>query len=136
MLATVLADVALVLGAIAAVIAAAAGWMAVQRGRRVEAAVGAMSIKVDSIDHATNQQPKHAPTLPQRLEIVERAQKHHSGQITAIRSEQADGFAAVHERLDSFLTTEALTEQFAAVHERLENFAANAARHHPEDTQS
>lgn len=71
MIATVLSDIALNLGAFAAVIAAITALLASRRGRRIEAKVGAVGLTVDGIDHAVNRQPRHAPTIPERLDVLE-----------------------------------------------------------------
>lgn len=71
MIATVLSDIALNVGAAAALVAAAGVATTARRARRIEAKVGAATVTLDGIDRVVNQQPKHAPTIPRRLEDID-----------------------------------------------------------------
>lgn len=96
MLATVLSDSALVIGALSAFVAAVGVLKAVGRAKRIEAKVGAAAVVIDGIDRVVNQQPKHAPTIPQRLDAI-------SARVddTGVRLERvADDVVDLHVRLD------------------------------------
>lgn len=67
MFATVLSDIALNIGALAAVVAAIGVVKAVGRAKRIEAKVAGAIVTIDGIDRMVNQQPKTAPTIPQHL---------------------------------------------------------------------